>query len=350
VTHRRPISRSVVLSLAGLAAACSDPGPGPGALDPLPPLETVPFEQLPPGKFAFSRTVFVPAGGRIFLTATGVYVVDTDARTSVPYDGAPVGATSPDGSRIAYKRHSLTETTFDVYVSDLDRTDEVRAAAFASASEGPPTWTPDGMQIVFPVVTPALEEVYRQSPVQDPGDRTLLATFTPNEEGVWECPALLTNDAPVAISPDGSLTFACGRSISVVSPTGEASVAYAAPAPGSTLSRLFVPFWSPDGQRIAFMEVVTEAAGGRVLRTEVKAVNADGTDLVTLGTIVKPPNTPAGGIAPSLCWSSGGTHVLFTASAPGDGTNLWVVRADGTGLTQVTTALDVVDQKVACLR
>ena len=80
------------------------------------------------------------------------------------------------------------------------------------------------------------------------------------------------------------------------------------------------PVWSPDGTRIAF------ASNRDALGLNIWVVPAAG------GTPVK--YTQSGGTSPD--WSSDGTRIAFTSYANGT-TDIWVMNADGTGQTLLTS-------------
>jgi len=75
------------------------------------------------------------------------------------------------------------------------------------------------------------------------------------------------------------------------------------------------PAWSPDGSKILFLS----ASDGR---GEIYVMNADGsgvTQLTTMGTAFDP------------AWSPDGTKIAFD-----DGNEIYVINADGSGLRNIT--------------
>ena len=76
------------------------------------------------------------------------------------------------------------------------------------------------------------------------------------------------------------------------------------------------PAWSPDGTKIAFVS-------DRDDNNEVYVMNADGTGVARLTTNLTADEQPA--------WSPEGNRLAFDS----DG-EVWVIQADGSGLTQVT--------------
>ena len=104
----------------------------------------------------------------------------------------------------------------------------------------------------------------------------------------------------------------------VIRPVSGSGPAVVLPMPGDD------PAWSPDGKLIAF----ESQWQGNVLRIYV--VRRDGTGLRAL--------TPAAGGdtgASQATWAPDGRRIAFTADFDGD-SDIYVVRADGNGLGQVT--------------
>jgi Tol biopolymer transport system component len=107
------------------------------------------------------------------------------------------------------------------------------------------------------------------------------------------------------------------------------------------------PSWAPDGSKIAYMSNRaldgTNAINGNGI-TNVWVMNADGsasTPLTQLVTITSGPLFVLG----SPQWSPDNTKIVFVSDRSLDGSNtgnpvsnnVWVINADGTGLTPLTT-------------
>lgn len=125
------------------------------------------------------------------------------------------------------------------------------------------------------------------------------------------------------ISPDGT-RLAYARAV-----TPEAFDIYVSAMDGSNPVALTTdgranlhPSWSPDGTKIAFQ---SERAGGR----EIFVINADGTGLTQLTF------TPGGSRNGGPDWSPDGRRLVFESERDGSG-QVYQMAADGTGLGPVT--------------
>jgi Tol biopolymer transport system component len=350
--HRASLISVPTLLGALLACGSSSNSPMAPRSPTVPSLEAVPFGPLGSGKVAFER---------IASAYSAVYVIDPTAMSSAhTFDNAVAlgPALSPDGRRLAYTANTDLTTGYDVYVSNTDGTGALRATHFPQ-QEGPPTWTPDGTKIVMTGATfsSVFFDVYSQSPVTDPGDLTQLTHFTAGPGGSFVCPAIADNDTRVAISTQGALAFSClTQEIDVLSSNGSPSASY---VPSRTDPRhwpnVFSPSWSPDGSRVAFVETTSDSAANfGLVGLAVKIMNADGSNVATVATAKMTGGSTTGGWAGpnniSLCWTPDGSRLVFNVP---EGTlvgHLWVVRVDGTGLTQITSAPGVWDRSVSCSR
>jgi Tol biopolymer transport system component len=109
----------------------------------------------------------------------------------------------------------------------------------------------------------------------------------------------------------------------------------------------FQPSYSRDGRRLVFVRALGasgSAAGqpeaGQPAATELWTMNADGTDK---RRVLRSP-----GYATCPDFSPDGRRIAFSQDATGDGTRVWTVGVDGTGLTQVSRGNRGLDEQDNC--
>lgn len=111
------------------------------------------------------------------------------------------------------------------------------------------------------------------------------------------------------------------------------------------------PVFSPDGHKIAFPSIERDLNGWKAV--SVKIINPDGTSLTELASVsaYKSP-VPYSKLhrSVSLCWSPDGTKILFTVPTEEYGCHLFLINADGSGLTQVTENIKAYDFEVSWSR
>jgi Tol biopolymer transport system component len=228
-----------------------------------------------PGRSMANGPIYFRVGGADGGSRVESILPDGTGRHVVFPDGGPVHYSridfSPDGTRIAFD--NFLQGEYGIETADPDGTDLVRLTDGVNDSWA--TWSPDGRKIVF------------SSTRSDPTIEGCLPGF-PHEFG---CPTDI-----YVMSSDGS---------NVVRLTDD-------PA------EEFMPVWSPDGSRIAF---VRNTQGTPVMSPVIFTMNPDGTD-------VRQISSGVGGSDFWPSWSPDGTQVVFAAIRNEDW-GIWVVDADG---------------------
>jgi Tol biopolymer transport system component len=280
-----------------------------------------------------SRIAFAPANG------DGIRVIDPDGRNETRLVDGTVSSPrwSPDGTHIAFVRLVDAESfLFELFLIDADGTNERQ---LTSGSAGPMhslAWAPDGSRIalvyeptsddpeggitqrqvrVVPVETGEPVTVYQHQMALIGGwspDGTRLLVYP---EGVWDDGGIF------AARSDGSgveqLTEESGLEIEVAGWT-----------PGGG--------YSPDGSRILFWT-------GKDGLDRIELMNADGNERRFL--------TEAGTMSESQAtWSRDGQRIAYSGWEPGATEEsrragwadvaIWVMNADGTGPTRLTSGHD----------
>jgi Tol biopolymer transport system component len=301
--------------------------------------------------FCLLTTMGLASAGRALGEASGVVLTARGGRIlAVNTDGSGVKeltgpgsaadpVASPDGSAIAFDDRD------GLYVMKADGTERIRLASGTR-----PEWSPDGQWLAYQgksglyVVRPdgtATHRVARATGFSWSPDATSLAY--PSTAGVSAVNVATgarrvlvrgVDAANLAWSPDGHRIAFRGDSYAD-------SPVYVAVLGGSKPRRIGprtdqTPAWSPDGTRVAY-------GSGACCRWEGARSNVVEVDVSSGRTVMAvPPLARTASGYPS--WSPDGTRLAFkrtnTAGSYFDegGADVWVVNADGTGLSHVTTA------------
>jgi TolB protein len=241
--------------------------------------------------------------------------------------GAAHGAgTSASRSRIAFglERDDLSSIyTVRPNGSGLQRLTVPPTRQQLGGDSGP-VWSPNGRRIVF-----------ERNLTYWGADRFRLAAV-PGAGGLARQLTKGPYDAMPTLSPNG-------RRIAFVRLTGATLSLYTIDRQGRHATRLLAdgldisPAWSPDGKTIAFSRLVDPSHP--IEYATLYLADSNGSNVRTLGQV------PVHGVSPA--WSPDGRRIAFVsfadhngpacpaASCPPSG-ELYVVAADGTGLTRLT--------------
>jgi TolB protein len=239
-------------------------------------------------------------GGVFSMASDGSDVVRLTADTEVATDPEY----SPDGRRIAYSANHDAYANVYTMAADGSGVRRLTETPFSDGGDLFPTWTPDGLGLVF-VSTRG----------QDAADYGGFDLYRVDADGTDEQRLTVTardvDDTQPAVSPDGTrIAFVSDRPV----PDYGFTDLFVMDIDGSDVQRLTFdaepdgasfghyadsPVWSPDGSRIAFS---SDRSGNK----DIWVVDADGTDLTNLTADPSEDLDPA--------WSPDGSTLTWTSS------------------------------------
>ena len=236
---------------------------------------------------------------------------------------------SPDGSSFAF--HSNRTGDWEVYVANADGS-KLRQITNVKGPDQCPVWSPDGTKIIFASERDSDPEIYIMN--ADGSGQTRL-TKTPGDDSHphWypDGSRIIFNSA--RDTPD--LTVDWGKQHLEV---------YSMKSDGSDVRKLTdlktistYPSVSPDGKKIAFRRVTDGPAvnwdmtsNRRSRNSDVFVMSIDSKDGINLSAHAAFDGWPS--------WSPDSKRIVFSSNRNGKvgGGQLFVINADGTGLTQLT--------------
>jgi len=255
-------------------------------------------------------------GRNATAAAVGAMLATTLAIGATALTGGTARATVPGlNGLIVYQ--ATVGKHIQLFTVKADGSGARKLTQFASSDAVHAAWSPDGSGIVFERDFAKHADIYTMSlgggdlksltphglqglPAYSPDGTTIVFDRTlPKEDAVW------------LMQSDGS---------------GLRQLTHNKPAGKDECRCEGSPVFSPDAKRIAFVRTITD------LKTALFIVNADGTGLKQL--------TPWRlGVSEKLDWSPDGSRIVISspqAERPGTASNVFTIRPDGTGLTQLT--------------
>jgi len=215
----------------------------------------------------------------------------------------------------------------------------IQNVTFMEGQDRSPSWTPDSSQILF-WVDLSEPPLYRQSPVPNPVDRTLIKTFSYEGNKVWRV------EGPFSVSQNLKLAFAAFFSLSLwgiyTMDIDGSNLIKIASTDSSQPGAFYSPAWSPDGQKIAYL-----LDGNTSL--ELIVMDADGSNPSSLAYFeINATGMWSGQNDISVCWSPDGSKIAFNKREEGHLiSHIYIINSDGSGLTQVTFAEGVTDRSIS---
>ena len=237
---------------------------------------------------------------------------------------------SRDGKRIVFERDvykgvQVIRALIETMNADGSSLHTLRPTGF----NGRPSWSPDGKRIVYSALAYGKQATVSVMAANGTGRKTVISIPLP--EKTFQAKGSKGLDSPT-FSPDG-------RRIAFVwrKKAGPAAI-FTIKAGGGSLEQV-TPWerwgladkidWSPDGSRIAFSN--PDPGAGPGISSNVFTVRADGTGLVKL------TDSRGGKVHNGFdSWSPDGRKIAFVSNLDGGAYDIYTMNSDGTGRTQLT--------------
>jgi TolB protein len=256
-----------------------------------------------------------------FLTDSEIWVMNPDGSDKRALTDTASNDADPAWSPDGSKLvfESVTGNAFNLYVVNADGTGLHQVTTSTNRTDVQPAWSPDGTQIVFS--RQIMDGTGAIWIIHEDGThlRRITGDRSQNSHPSW--------------SPDGSLiAFESDRSgghdLYLMTPGGN----HKRDITNTSDVQEENPNWSPDGTRIAFDSCPAPSypCPGGTVDYNVFVMNADGSGLTQLTT------SPAIDAAPA--WSPNGNQIVFRSDATGN-TEIYAMRLDGSEFRKLTGGL-----------
>jgi TolB protein len=237
---------------------------------------------------------------------------------------------APDGRTLAFDARRSFKVRSSIWVVDAQGAHLVRVVSSAAS----PTWSPDGRRIAFTRLgTPANENRYKRA----------IWVVNPDGSGMRRLLSLnrLGRDLEVSPGPNSLDWSPDGRRIVLSAYGGWLAWIYVVNVDGTHVRRLSErgwawdddPEWSPDGRKIAYFGTPGLRIGPNT--SEILVTDPVGRSHLRLTRNWVGDESPT--------WSPDGSKIAFvrTRTSRGYGSSdIYVMNADGTGVTRLTRGHD----------
>ncbi len=294
--------------------------------------DSIPYSKIGIGKIAFERI------GPSENNYTGICVIDAVSNNAIGFQtSCDAPSIAPNGNRIAFSENSGTSPwALDIYQSLIDGTNKKNISNILGQDRCP-SWSYDGNLIYFWVLdqNSGNTRLYRVDP-DNLESREFLYEFY-----------LKKPSTPFSESIDKKLIYSDGGTIyQLDSNEVKTLIAIDFEQWGS----IYTPRWSPDGKLIAFLQAKKKVVGNTILNFggKIMLFNPSDRSLTTVYEWIcgERPVEWYGFNTLSLCWSPDGSRIAFNKLKDGYESHIYIVKVDGTELTQITNKSGVCDRSV----
>lgn len=266
-----------------------------------------------------------PLPGYTIKTIAATNTLDTG---SVNYEKVQV---NHQGTKVAFTYYNSTNSDNEIYVMDVDGTDPIRLTNNTEC-DTKADWSPDDTKIAFTRQTSSYPNIWV---INADGTNEKQLTFNYNDEESQKWPEWSPDGTKIAFishfALDDTISDKKYWTLSVVNADGSNRIDIL--VPGKHINNGMQFDWSPDSQWIVFSAKGFDDSDDEY--RDIYKVRADGTGLTQLTSTPKQCEN-------HVDWSPDGTKILYHA----DGeygfssylwrSDIWVMNTDGSGKTKMT--------------